>query len=159
MAHSIDPDSLGFLLNDLARLMRSTFEAEIEAAAIPVTPAEARVLAHMSRGGALQQTRLACLLGVAPMSLSIFIDRLEAAGLVERTPDPADRRAKLVSLTPAADPVLTQIALAGRRARVLATDGIDAAALDRFSETARRIRDTLDTARRSRDANIRKQTS
>ncbi len=157
MPRTIDPDSLGFLLNDLARLMRSAFEQEIEAGAIPVTPAEARVLAHMSRCGAVQQTRLACSLGVAPMSLSIFIDRLEAAGLVERAPDPADRRAKLVSLTSAAGPVLTEIAQAGKRARTLATEGIDGADLEIFGRTARRIRDTLDTARRSRDASDRKQ--
>jgi DNA-binding MarR family transcriptional regulator len=91
------------------------------------------------------------------MSLSVFIDRLESAGLVERAPDPADRRAKLVSLTAAAGPVLTEIAQAGRRARRRATDGISEAELETFGKTARRIRDTLDMARRSRDASDRKQ--
>ena len=147
MPRPIDPDSLGFLINDLARLMRTAFEREIEAASIPVTPAEARVLAHMSRKGPLQQARLACLLGVAPMSLSTFIDRLEAAGLVERTADPADRRAKLVDLTDAAGPVLERIAEAGRRARATATQGVDAPALEAFLQTARHLRDTLAAAR------------
>ncbi|WP_146588367.1 MarR family winged helix-turn-helix transcriptional regulator [Puniceibacterium confluentis] len=159
MPRNIDPDTLGFLLNDLARLMRSTFEHEIEAAAIPVTPSEARVLAHMSRCGAVQQTQLACILGVAPMSLSAFIDRLEAGGLVARRPDPSDRRAKLVTLTPAAEPVLDQIAQAGARARACATSGIDAAELDRFRKTACRIRDSLDLARAGRAARSRKLTA
>lgn len=158
MPRTIDPDSLGFLLHDLARLMRSAFEHEIAAGSVPVTPAEARVLAHMARCGPLRQTRLACLLGVAPMSLSTFLDRLEAAGLVERSPDPDDRRAKQVSLTRAAVPVLTEIAEAGLRARQKATAGIDEQTFAQFSRTARQIRDTLDSARTARIASDRKPT-
>ncbi|SNR32631.1 MarR family winged helix-turn-helix transcriptional regulator [Puniceibacterium sediminis] len=158
MSRTIDPDSLGFLLNDLARLMRAAFEHEIAAGAVPVTPSEARVLANMYRSGPMQQKRLACLLGVAPMSLSTFLDRLEAAGLVVRSPDPDDRRAKLVSLTPAAGPVLTEIAEAGLRARQIATKDIDEPTLEQFRATAHQIRDTLDTARTARIASDRKPT-
>ncbi|MGY9048078.1 hypothetical protein P775_04340 [Puniceibacterium antarcticum] len=159
MPRAIDPDTLGFVINDLARLMRATFEEEIEAAAIHITPSEARVLAHMSRCDALQQTRLACLLGLSPMSLSTFIDKLEALGLVERAPDPEDRRAKLVSLTDAATPVLAEIAQAGVRARSRATRGLDAATLDQFRKTARQIRDTLDADRRARAGTDRKHST
>ena len=37
-------------------------------------------------------------MGVEAMTLSAYLDRLEAAGLIERRPDPGDRRAKIVAL-------------------------------------------------------------
>ena len=39
MSHPIDPDSFGFLITDIARLLRMNFEREIEQAGIPVTAA------------------------------------------------------------------------------------------------------------------------
>lgn len=47
-------------------------------------------------------SRLAEALGIAPRSATEVADALETAGLVERTPDPADRRAVLLVLTPEA---------------------------------------------------------
>lgn len=47
---------------------------------------------------------------VSPSHLSRVIDRVEAAGLITRTPDPSDRRANLLVLTPAGIDVLDQIA-------------------------------------------------
>src|SRR5690606_316605 len=56
--------------------------------------------------GIVRQNVLAERMGVEAMTLSAYLDRLEAHGLVERVPDPADRRANLVRLTDAADAVL-----------------------------------------------------
>lgn len=47
----------------------------------------------------LSQRRLAERFGCDPSSVSLLVDRLAARGLVERRPDPADRRAKLVVAT------------------------------------------------------------
>ena len=46
-------------------------------------------------------TDLATWAGMARPSMAQLVDELEADGLVERRPDPTDRRAKLVALTPA----------------------------------------------------------
>jgi DNA-binding MarR family transcriptional regulator len=48
-------------------------------------------------------------MGVEPMTLSGFLDRLEQKGLVTRTIDPQDRRARLIEVTPKADAVLPTI--------------------------------------------------
>jgi len=124
MRTKIDPDSIGFLINDIFRLTRSVFEREIEAANLEVTSAEARVLAHMARCGATRQHLLAESLGMTPMSLTEFLDKLEAAQLVRREADPEDRRAKIVTLTPSAGDILAQIAQAGERAERKISEGL-----------------------------------
>jgi DNA-binding MarR family transcriptional regulator len=43
------------------------------------------------------------------MTLVTFLDRLESRGLIAREPDPTDRRAKIVQLTPDAQPTLEQV--------------------------------------------------
>ena len=49
----------------------------------------------------LTQTQLVELTGSSPSAMTSRIDRLEARGLVQRAPDPRDRRATVVRLTPA----------------------------------------------------------
>lgn len=147
MPQRIDPDSIGFLMGDIARMMRATFEREIDREEIPVTSAEARVLVHMARCGAIRQHHLADRLGVAPMSLTGFLDRLERAGLIARGTDPKDRRAKIVTLTPAADAVLAQVAKAGERTRILARKDIPEDAWEAFRKVALALRGNLEEAR------------
>jgi DNA-binding MarR family transcriptional regulator len=48
----------------------------------------------------LTQTQLVELTGSSPSAMTSRIDRLEARGLVQREPDPRDRRATVVRLTP-----------------------------------------------------------
>lgn len=57
-------------------------------------------LAALDRRGAGRITELAALQGVAQPSMTALVGSLEQAGLVQRDPDPTDRRAVLVSLTP-----------------------------------------------------------
>ncbi len=52
-------------------------------------------------GGALTLRQLAAVLGTDAPYATVVVADLEGRGLVERTPHPADRRAKLVRLTPA----------------------------------------------------------
>lgn len=104
-----DPDSFGFLVGDVARLIRAELDRRISAAGLGVTPGEGRALAHAARAGSVRQSVLAERMGVEAMTLSGYIDRLESRGLVERHVDPGDRRAKLVVLTDAAAEVLFAI--------------------------------------------------
>jgi MarR family transcriptional regulator for hemolysin len=109
MRRLVDPDSFGFLITDLSRLIRAEMDRRVGEAGLGITAGEARTLAHAARAGAVRQNVLAERMGVEPMTLSAFIDRLEANGLVRRSVDPADRRARLVELTPAAEAVLAAI--------------------------------------------------
>lgn len=152
MDPTIDPKGLAFVIHDLARLMRGEFEQRIAREAIPVTPAEARVLAHVARCDAARQNVLAERLGIAPMTLTGFLDRLEAQGFVTRSGDPADRRAKLVSLTPGAAPILAAIARAGAETRAVAREGVGEADWLTFQEVARRAAANLSRRRDAREA-------
>ncbi|MDY8109361.1 MarR family winged helix-turn-helix transcriptional regulator [Fulvimarina sp. 2208YS6-2-32] len=53
----------------------------------------------MARHEGSRQAVLAERMGVEPMTLSAYLDRLENRGLVKRTPDPHDRRAKVINTT------------------------------------------------------------
>lgn len=143
MRTKIDPDSFGFLINDIARISRTVFAREIEAGQLPVTAAEARVLAHMARSGPIRQHLLADRLGVTPMSLTGFLDRLEGAGLIARKADAKDRRAKIVTLTAQASETLSQIAQAGVRAEEEISHGLCPKDWEIFLKTARQLRSNI----------------
>jgi MarR family transcriptional regulator for hemolysin len=120
-------DPLGLVLVDVARLLRRRFEKALENAGLGLTVAEARTLAFVSRRPGLRQSTLADELSVEPMTLVGFLDRLEAATLVERIQDPADRRAKLIRLTPNAAGIVRRIRTIGKAVREDAERGIDPA--------------------------------
>lgn len=101
--------SIPFLLVTSARLMRDRLESALRAASLDLTPGEARTLSMADRLGAVRQAELAAALGIEPMSLVNHLDRLEQRGLIERRPDPSDRRGKLTTLTEKAKPELRKI--------------------------------------------------
>jgi DNA-binding MarR family transcriptional regulator len=117
-----------------------------------MTPAEARTLAHAARAGEVRQSVLAERMGVEAMTLSSQLDRLEARGLVERVSDPADRRAKLVQLTDAADPVLKRVKAIGQGIQQDAARGISDEDWARFMITLRAVRDNLSATKRDESA-------
>src|SRR5689334_11950907 len=94
--------SLGSLLNDVSRLMRKKFDQR--AKELRLTRAQYYLLAKLARHEGIKQVELAELLEVEPISAARLVDRMEAAGWVERRADPADRRARRVFLAPKARP-------------------------------------------------------
>lgn len=90
--------NLGFYFSDIARLMRKRFDA---ARAGGLTGAQWRVLMAVVEQPGLNQGQLAERLEVEAITVCRMIDRMEQAGLVERRPDPMDRRAR--RLFPAGD--------------------------------------------------------
>lgn len=97
---------LGFLLTDGARLMRSAFERRIAGAGLGITPGEARTLLNIHALKNCRQLELAARMGIEPMTVCTFLDKLQGMDLIERQPDPNDRRAKRVTLTPASGPMI-----------------------------------------------------
>ncbi|RAK56774.1 MarR family transcriptional regulator [Phenylobacterium deserti] len=57
---------------------------------------------------ALNQREVAERVGIETPTLVRILDQLEAQGLVVRTPDPDDRRAKIITATPAAEAALAE---------------------------------------------------
>lgn len=108
-SQNVNPKSLGFLITDVARLLRSDLESRVAHAGLGLTSGEARALVHAVAAQGERQTHLAERMGVEPMTLCGYIDRLEKQGLVTRQPHPDDRRAKQVVPTAAADEALKSI--------------------------------------------------
>jgi DNA-binding MarR family transcriptional regulator len=67
-----------------------------------LTPTQAQMLCLL-RGEPRGMAELCRVLGVERSSLTGLVDRAGRSGLVERRPDPSDRRAVKVALTPAGD--------------------------------------------------------
>jgi len=68
---------------------------------LPLSISQTRALSNLNDQGPLRISALAASQRCAQPSMTALVDRLEAAGLVQRSPDPADARAVLVSLTEA----------------------------------------------------------
>ena len=99
--------SFGFLVNDVARLFGRRFSQN--GRRLGLTRAQCRTLGYLARNEGVNQAGLADLLEIRPMTLVRQIDRMEEAGWIERRPDPADRRARLLFLTGKARPILGRI--------------------------------------------------
>ena len=104
---TLNTPSLGFLINDAARLMRRRFDRLANETGL--TRAQFQLLAKVARSEGINQAGLADLLDMEPISVCRTIDRMEAAGLVARQPDPNDRRAHLIFMTEAARPALAKM--------------------------------------------------
>lgn len=86
----------------LGAVMRGYLRAVDEAVAdVPGGPRGYQVLVSSGREGPRTQLALAQQLGLDRTVMTYLIDDLQKAGLVERRPDPADRRARRVELTDA----------------------------------------------------------
>lgn len=107
MNKPFDERSIGFLVNDVARLLRRNFNRRVQA--LGLTQVQWRALAHLSRAEGMTQIALADSLEVQPITLTRLIDRMQAAGWVERRNHPQDRRAVQLFLTPKAQPVLERM--------------------------------------------------
>jgi len=88
---------MGFLIGDISRLIRRTFDQR--AKEIGVTRPQWRVLTWLKRHEGINQSALADKLELDAMTLCRMVDRLQDAKLVERRPDPADRRAWQLFMT------------------------------------------------------------
>lgn len=96
------PEKFALVLEAIAfvKAFRKKLVIEFEMAGLALTPAEARVLILLGYNEGLRQAQLAHIVLCEPMTLVGILDRLEAAGLVIRKRDEADRRAKCVYLEP-----------------------------------------------------------
>ena len=94
----MDDQGLSDLFWGVARRLRHLGRETLEP--LNVTPSQSRALNVLERHGALRAGELAEHLRIAPRSATEVVDDLQERGLVERRPDPGDRRATLVALTP-----------------------------------------------------------
>ncbi len=133
--------ALGFLLADTSRLMRRRFDAR--AREIGLTRAQWRVLTQLRRREGINQTALAEIMEIEPISLSRHIDRLVEKDFVERRPDPRDRRAWRLFLRPAAQPVLDRLRAVSHENSKEVLQGIPEAESEALVDTLLKIKANL----------------
>ncbi|MCR4266400.1 MarR family winged helix-turn-helix transcriptional regulator [Nitratireductor sp. ZSWI3] len=93
-------DKLGFLIHDVARLMRKRFHEKGSKHGLSVS--QWRLLFRLLKEEGVPQARLAELLEIEPISVSRLIDRMAESGWVERRLARTDRRVRMVFATPKA---------------------------------------------------------
>jgi DNA-binding MarR family transcriptional regulator len=133
--------NFGFLLNDVARLMRTAYDRRIRK--LGLTRAQWWVLTHLYRSNGVTQTELAETLEIEKPTLGRLLDRLEAKGWVRREHDASDRRVWRVHLTEEVEPALRTMRKIAAELRRDALTGISAAERERFVDTLLAIKDNL----------------
>jgi DNA-binding MarR family transcriptional regulator len=92
--------SLPRLLLQAHRSLAGELTVELEERGWPdLRPSQASLLLNVDRRTGTRSTELARRAGVTKQAIMTVVDELETAGLVRRTPDPEDGRAKVVRLT------------------------------------------------------------
>ncbi|MCW2889493.1 MAG: hypothetical protein QOE54_454 [Streptosporangiaceae bacterium] len=123
-----------------ARRMRRSQTGRL--APLGLTPAQSRALRMISREDEpLRMVDLAERLGVVPRSVTTLVDALEAAGLVRRAPDPANRRSILIVLTDRGNDLRAEL----QRARRQAAEDLFAPLTEPQRATLRELLTALDT--------------
>ncbi|WP_244631130.1 MarR family transcriptional regulator [Aureimonas sp. ME7] len=136
-------NTFGFLLTDTSRLFRQHFEKTVAENGLGLTPGEIRALGFVIRFRGARQAILAERMGVEPMTLSAYLDRLESRKLILRTMDPSDRRAKLIEPTDDAFRIFQELDPLFDRIYAFATRGLSREAVDAAAEVLRQIRSNL----------------
>ncbi len=127
------PDGdLGWQLGTLLGRWRAAVEHAL--ADVPSGPRGWHVLAAVVDGAPPTQAALAGRLGIDRTVMTYLVDKLVGCGLVERQPDPADRRVRRIAPTAAG-----RAAHADLAARVTAAEDAVLAALDPADRSALRL--------------------
>lgn len=87
------------LLGAAYRVLGLRIVESVRAAGFPQRGAHSAVFANIDRKTGTRLTVLARRATMTPQAMGELVDDLETLGYVRRVPDPADRRAKLVTLT------------------------------------------------------------
>jgi DNA-binding MarR family transcriptional regulator len=133
--------NFGFLLNDVARLMRTVYDRRVKS--LGLTRSQWWVLNHLFRGDGVTQTELAETLEIEKPTLGRLLDRLEAKGWVRRADDATDRRAWRVYLTDEVGPAMRELRVVAAELRRDALAGLSAAERERFVDTLLAIKANL----------------
>jgi MarR family transcriptional regulator, transcriptional regulator for hemolysin len=132
---------LGFLLHDVARLLRKRFEQNARGSGL--TRSQWQVLAYLAQNEGINQSGLADLLEIEPITLGRIVDKLQTMALIERHPHPSDRRVWLLYLMPAARSKLTQLRRLGDVTRGEALSGVSEAEAKRLVKTLHALKTNL----------------
>lgn len=130
-----------FSINDVARMLRTY--ADYRAAQFGITRAQWVVLVRLDRFEGLKQSELADMLDLQPITLTRLLDRLCRSGLIERRPDPNDRRANRLYLTASARPLLERLGDLGDELMATALAGVERESIERTVAQLATVKENL----------------
>jgi DNA-binding MarR family transcriptional regulator len=133
--------NFGFLLKDVSR--RYVLRFEQRARAISLTLPQCKALVRLEHHEGISQAKLAEATDVDAMTMVRIVDRMEADGLLERRPDPSDRRARTLYLTPRAKPLLKKIWQLAEATRSEVFAGVTARERDTFMTVLERLHENV----------------
>lgn len=134
-------DTLGYLVLDVARLLSARFDAR--ARALGITRAQWGLIAALVRSEGSSQAQLAEWMQVTPMAVGRLVDRMSRAGWVERRPEPGDRRAYRIYLTPKAHEIRPQLRRISEQTEQEALRELDTEARNALLDSLSRVRHAL----------------
>lgn len=143
--------NFGFILNDVARLMRTTFDRRVKA--LGLTRSQWWVLNHLFRNDGATQSELAEILEVKKATIGRLLDRMEQKGWVRREGHAGDRRAKRVFLTNEVEPAIKAMRAAAAEVRREALSGLAAPQQEQFVDALLAIKANLIRLQGSRGEN------
>jgi MarR family transcriptional regulator for hemolysin len=132
---------IGFALADVARLMRTMFDARMRE--LGLNGSTWRLLAYLYREDGQTQAQLARLLEVSRASVGQMIDRLEESGHLERRDDPGDRRFWRVHLSARMQADIPVLIEKVREIELECFAGLTEAEIGQLNELVSRQRDHL----------------
>jgi DNA-binding MarR family transcriptional regulator len=133
--------NFGFLIHDVARLLRTTFDRRVKS--LGFTRSQWWVLTHLYRKDGVTQAELADTLEIERPTLGRLLDRLESKGWVRRAEDPNDRRAKRVYLTDELEPVMKSMRTLAAELRRDALAGLSPEEQQLFVDTLLAVKSNL----------------
>lgn len=142
MSLGSDPSTnFGFLVYDVARLLRENFRTT--APEFGLTLSQGRALVHLSRNEGISQVALSAILDIQPITLLRHLDRLEKAGLIERRAHPTDRRVQQLYLTPRSQQLIDKISAMTVQVQDQIMDGLSKAERTQLLASLERIKANL----------------
>jgi DNA-binding MarR family transcriptional regulator len=136
-----DERHIGFLISDIARLMRTAFDRRVRR--LGLTRAQWLVITRVNRRPGATQSELAEMLEVEKATAARMVDRMEKKGWVVRRSDAADRRVNRLHLTAEAELIQVQLAEIADRTVDDALALLSARERDQFAEWMRRVKRQL----------------
>lgn len=133
--------NFGFLLNDVARLLRTTYDRRVKS--LGLTRSQWWVLTHLFRAQGVTQSELAEALEIEKPTLGRLLDRLEAKGWVRREHDAKDRRAWRVYLSDTVEPAMKTMRSVAGELRRDAMAGLSAEDRERFVDLLIAVKSNL----------------
>jgi len=138
---SEDERQIGFLISDVARLLRTAFDRRVRR--LGLTRSQWLVINRLHRRPGATQSELAEMLEVEKATAGRMVDRMEKKGWVERRPDATDRRVNRLFLTAGSDLIQVQLAQIADRTVDDSLGLLSTPEREQFSECMRRVKRQL----------------